>query len=96
MLTNRQPSALISLIASLTLIFSSEYAKVAANIHRFGCLSFMLTSGCLRGIIILEEMACQVSGVFLMAESEVHSREDAQRMREAGSDAPLVWTALTI
>jgi hypothetical protein len=35
MLTNRQPSASINLIASLTLICSSEYAKVAPNIHHF-------------------------------------------------------------
>jgi indole-3-glycerol phosphate synthase len=33
-------------------------------------------------------------GVFLVAESGVHSREDAQRMIEAGADALLVGTAL--
>jgi indole-3-glycerol phosphate synthase len=34
------------------------------------------------------------AGVFLVAESGVHSREDAQRMVEAGADALLVGTAL--
>lgn len=34
------------------------------------------------------------AGVFLVAESGVHSREDAQRMMEAGADALLVGTAL--
>jgi len=34
------------------------------------------------------------AGVFLVAESGVHSREDARRMLEAGADALLVGTAL--
>jgi indole-3-glycerol phosphate synthase len=34
------------------------------------------------------------AGVFLVAESGVHSREDAQRMMDAGADALLVGTAL--
>jgi indole-3-glycerol phosphate synthase len=34
------------------------------------------------------------AGVFLVAESGVHNREDAQRMREAGADALLVGTVL--
>jgi len=34
------------------------------------------------------------AGMFLVAESGVHSREDAQRMMEAGADALLVGTAL--
>ncbi len=34
------------------------------------------------------------AGVFLVAESGVHSREDAQRMMNAGADALLVGTAL--
>lgn len=34
------------------------------------------------------------AGVFLVAESGVHSREDAQRMMKAGADALLVGTAL--
>jgi indole-3-glycerol phosphate synthase len=34
------------------------------------------------------------AGVFLVAESGVHSREDARRMIEAGADALLVGTAL--
>jgi len=38
--------------------------------------------------------AAKDAGVFLVAESGVHSREDAQRMMEAGADALLVGTAL--
>jgi indole-3-glycerol phosphate synthase len=34
------------------------------------------------------------AGVFLVAESGVHSREDARRMMDAGADALLVGTAL--
>jgi indole-3-glycerol phosphate synthase len=34
------------------------------------------------------------AGVFLVAESGVHKRDDAQRMREAGADALLVGTVL--
>lgn len=34
------------------------------------------------------------AGVFLVAESGVHTREDAQRMMKAGADALLVGTAL--
>jgi indole-3-glycerol phosphate synthase len=34
------------------------------------------------------------AGVFLVAESGVHTREDALRMMEAGADALLVGTAL--
>jgi len=34
------------------------------------------------------------AGVFLVAESGVHSREDAQRMVDAGADALLIGTAL--
>jgi indole-3-glycerol phosphate synthase len=34
------------------------------------------------------------AGVFLVAESGVHSREDVQRMMQAGADALLVGTAL--
>jgi indole-3-glycerol phosphate synthase len=34
------------------------------------------------------------AGVFLVAESGVHSREDARRMMQAGADALLVGTAL--
>jgi len=34
------------------------------------------------------------AGVFLVAESGVHSREDARRMVDAGADALLVGTAL--
>ena len=34
------------------------------------------------------------AGVFLVAESGVHSREDAQRMMDAGADALLVGTTL--
>lgn len=36
----------------------------------------------------------QEAGVFLVAESGVHSREDARRMIEAGADALLVGTEL--
>ncbi len=35
-----------------------------------------------------------IPGVFLIAESGVHSREDALRMMNAGADALLVGTAL--
>ena len=38
--------------------------------------------------------AAKDTGVFLVAESGVHSREDARRMIEAGADALLVGTAL--
>jgi indole-3-glycerol phosphate synthase len=38
--------------------------------------------------------AAKDAGVFLVAESGVHSREDAQRMMRAGADALLVGTAL--
>jgi indole-3-glycerol phosphate synthase len=38
--------------------------------------------------------AAKDTGVFLVAESGVHSREDARRMMEAGADALLVGTAL--
>ena len=38
--------------------------------------------------------AAKDAGVFLVAESGVHSREDAQRMMEAGADALLVGMAL--
>jgi len=34
------------------------------------------------------------AGVFLVAESGVHTREDAMRMMQAGADALLVGTAL--
>jgi indole-3-glycerol phosphate synthase len=34
------------------------------------------------------------AGIFLVAESGVHSREDALRMMQAGADALLVGTAL--
>jgi indole-3-glycerol phosphate synthase len=34
------------------------------------------------------------AGVFLVAESGVHSSEDAKRMMNAGADALLVGTAL--
>ena len=34
------------------------------------------------------------AGVFLVAESGVHTREDARRMMQAGADALLVGTAL--
>jgi indole-3-glycerol phosphate synthase len=38
--------------------------------------------------------AAKDAGVFLVAESGVHSREVAQRMMQAGADALLVGTAL--
>lgn len=43
-----------------------------------------------------EQLAPRVkeAGVFLVAESGVHTREDARRMMEAGADALLVGTAL--
>ena len=38
--------------------------------------------------------AAKDAGVFLVAESGVHTRDDARRMIEAGADALLVGTAL--
>jgi indole-3-glycerol phosphate synthase len=39
-------------------------------------------------------IAAKEAGVFLVAESGIHSREDAKRMIEAGADALLIGTAL--
>jgi indole-3-glycerol phosphate synthase len=47
-------------------------------------------------LVTFEHLAPEAkdAGVFLVAESGVHSRDDAQRMMRAGADALLVGTAL--